>query len=1772
MAGFVKLTSRQIENKLDFIKDYTHSENPATGAKLDSNANVTTKNLTSMSCELNKDVNIQVNRKILYNKISKLFDVDTADEYIRQLEDHEIYTHDETSLMPYTYGAREVVCVEIDGKKKLVSFERLYDLADCEEVVLDEEKGVFGKYPTNMEIYDRNGKTKITRLVKKVRHRDLVRVKTAFNHDIIVTDNHPMIVSDNISDTVSASESKDKVQLRVKPNITFGDLTEVSTEEVIKSCGLSILSSTEDCIIYQEDFNCKVGVAPKTIKLDRDLGYCVGFFIGDGNFEESQKAINFTQKTKDVLLRMTNTLGAKFYAPSTIRLGDKYTSRCCDSLVYSFFKNWLHIGHLAQNKTIPENIFEINREFAIGVIEGLIDSDGTISKDTGMCSIRISSRAAVCQVSFVLDALGIPSSFIVQACPFSQNKVVQQKYMLFGVSFRDNNKIFDCEKSSRFAVKESSLMSKLDGWLTVTNVDKIDNDKFLEQNEYIYDITTESNTFVCNGLWVHNCVAISMYPFLTSGMKPLGGESLAPKHLQSFCGSFVNLIYAIACQFAGACLHGSQKIVVTEHGTTRILPIKELVSRFNLDRSFESDGSEWEYADVSGFGLFVAEDGKNVPINKVYRRKYNGDIYNITTKTGLSIKCSKDHKFKHLYRARTFETKAENLQVGDTLFVDKDYSYLVDKNSTDYVTGQVIGILCGDGSIGDKNVKVAVNPNQTFIMDFLDEALERIGMKNKGTRTFDDRGNGCWSYYIGSTNVSNQIKDMLLPGKTGTYDKNVDLKDKSLDWCLGFLDGLLVTDGSYSKAHHISITMTNKGLIENVEYVLGLLNKNKSVTSFKPKRENSHELYKIGVPLSVLKYLSLTLKKPTFCSIANWESRESHIAPQDELYYIGPNASKTVKSNVVATNKKHRREDFVKCDVIASIETERNDDEYVYELETETHWYNAGGFITHNCATVEFITYFDYFARKDFGDNYLKTNKREITDCFQQVIYCLNQPAGARNYQSTFWNISLFDKNYFDSLFGNFYFPDFTQPSWKSVQKLQNFFMQWFNEERSRALLTFPVVTAAMLVDSEKPVDEQFARDRAKDLSEGNSFFVYESNSVDSLSSCCFSGDTKFLWKSSVAGVKCTTFKDFFEMKYSGNKDNFKVFHNGSWVDAKVIKLPNRKMFRVVTENNKELVMTDNHINVTLTGEKQTSELTINDYLMFNTETLHAIPELDEHLTYEQGFVVGAFLGDGSFGKEIKGSVYEMNFSQNAEKYPLLAKMLDKCAEQMGIENRHKLSAVYNNVYPVRMYSKELVAFIQRWTCWCRGTYAHNKKLNLNVLTQSEEFRRGILDGWYNTDGGNSNRCYTTSKELAECMEILITSLGMQSIINVSDRTNEPCVIRETEYTRNYPLYCVRWYQKANHRSNKSVKKSWVRKNNSLYFRIKSIEEVPYDGDVYCVECANAEEPYFTLPCGVITHNCRLRNELADNDFSYSLGAGGVKSGSINVITINMNRLIQNVSHSLMSEKEIDKETMLKEHREELNERIKEEVKNQVEKIQKYQVSYRSVMESYKAHKMLPVYDAGFIDLDKQFLTTGVNGLVEACEYLGFEISDNKEYKDFVSGVLKVIYDTDKAGKAKYGYKFNTEFTPCENLGVKNAKWDKKVGLEVPRDCYNSYFYKVEDESLNEIDKFRLHGGDMIRYLDGGSALHLNLREYPDAEQYYQMMCIAAREGCNYWTTNIMTTICESCGYIDKHTLEECPKCGSKSVSHATRIIGYLKKISNFGKDRQLEAARRFYH
>lgn len=836
-----------------------------------------------------------------------------------------------------------------------------------------------------------------------------------------------------------------------------------------------------------------------------------------------------------------------------------------------------------------------------------------------------------------------------------------------------------------------------------------------------------------------------------------------------------------------------------------------------------------------------------------------------------------------------------------------------------------------------------------------------------------------------------------------------------------------------------------------------------------------------------------------------------------------------------------------------------------------------------------FFVMFDYFARKEWGDDYyLHTDRpthiryntdgtikeeltidKQIEQYFQEVVYGINQPAAARGFQSAFTNFAYFDKPYFEGIYGAYRFPDGSSPKWESLSYLQKKFMKWFNKERTKTMLTFPVETMSLLYKDNHFIDQDYADFTAEMYSEGHSFFTYISDSPDTLSSCCFKDDQKVLWKSSDLGVQLTTLKELYDMKWDGNKKNLRIYHNGSWIEGKPISLPNRQIYKVVTDNNKELYMTDNHINVTLNGEKRAEELTTHDYLMFNTQGLNAVPENNENLTYEQGFVIGAFLGDGSFGsKSDNGIIYEINFSQNVNKYEKMMDIIDAANKQLGGKNASILRKVYNNVYPVTISSKELASFIIRWTNWERGTYAWNKELNLNCLLQSEDFRKGILDGWYNTDGGNSNRCYTTSPKLAECMEVLITSLGMQSIINISDRTDEPCIIREVEYTRNYPLYCVRWYSNTNQRKNRSNSVIWKKHNNSIFFKIKSIEKIDYDGKVYCIECKNEEEPYFTLPNGVITHNCRLSNKIQENTFSFTNGLTGEQTGSKSVITLNYNRIIQN----FVKEEYNGDRNAWKNNRDEFEEKFKAYLIPILERIYKYHTAYNEILWDLYNANMLPVYTAGFINLNRQYLTLGINGLNEAYMYLGGECRYCDDYIEFckmITGTMKEQNTLHRTKKTMY----NSEFVPAESLGIKNYKWDKKDGYWVPegRNCYTSYFFLPDDPNISILEKMKLHGNEFVGSCDGGSACHLNLNEHLSYQQYKDLLKFAGENGTNYFTFNVKNSECRDCGYISKHTIDKCPICGRDHISYWTRIIGYLRRVEDFNEGRQIEEGQRIY-
>ena len=334
---------------------------------------------------------------------------------------------------------------------------------------------------------------------------------------------------------------------------------------------------------------------------------------------------------------------------------------------------------------------------------------------------------------------------------------------------------------------------------------------------------------------------------------------------------------------------------------------------------------------------------------------------------------------------------------------------------------------------------------------------------------------------------------------------------------------------------------------------------------------------------------------------------------------------------------------------------------------------------------------------------------------------------------------------------------------------------------------------------------------------------------------------------------------------------------------------------------------------------------------------------------------------------------------------------------------------------------------------------------------------------------------------------------------------------------------------------------------------------------------------------------CRLRNSLKDLDnadedhnhttHQYSMGTASVSTGSKSVMSMNLPRLVQDAARSYFDDRDISvedgknvPEQGLTYDKEELYKYIRDDIREMTSRIHKYQTAFNETIKDFLKAGMLDVYNAGFIDMRKQYLTVGVNGITDAAEFLGIKVGPNEEYREFVNNILETINIENRKDKTR-DCMFNTEFVPAENLAAKNYKWDQKDGYWVSpnRNLYSSYFYNPEDTSLSVLQKMELHGNEYVKYLDGGSALHANLHEHLSKAQYRQLMNVAAANGCNYFTFNVKNTVCNDCGYISKHTLDKCPHCGSTNLDYLTRVIGYLKRISSFAEPRQMEAGKRYY-
>lgn len=333
---------------------------------------------------------------------------------------------------------------------------------------------------------------------------------------------------------------------------------------------------------------------------------------------------------------------------------------------------------------------------------------------------------------------------------------------------------------------------------------------------------------------------------------------------------------------------------------------------------------------------------------------------------------------------------------------------------------------------------------------------------------------------------------------------------------------------------------------------------------------------------------------------------------------------------------------------------------------------------------------------------------------------------------------------------------------------------------------------------------------------------------------------------------------------------------------------------------------------------------------------------------------------------------------------------------------------------------------------------------------------------------------------------------------------------------------------------------------------------------------------------------CRLRNELAENTFNPTSGLTGVMTGSCNVITLNINRIVQDFFIDF-----IPSDDNAQTHEEKVQSRWRKSkewydscpnefyrtfklyLASILDRVYKYHIAFKTMLYETEEKGMFAASEGGYIRMSKLYSTIGINGLNEAAQFLGLTVGNNTEYIQFLQLILGTIKEENTKHSIHDGrrpFLFNSEVVPAEGLGGKNYRWDKEDGYYTPSgiNLYNSYFYNAHDDT-SVLDKFILHGRQTYQYTDGGSAAHINLEDHLSKEQYLKLIDFAIQEGTSYFTFNIPNSKCDDCGYITKHPICECPKCGSKNITQYTRVIGYLRPVTAFGDDRQIEAKKRTY-
>lgn len=306
---------------------------------------------------------------------------------------------------------------------------------------------------------------------------------------------------------------------------------------------------------------------------------------------------------------------------------------------------------------------------------------------------------------------------------------------------------------------------------------------------------------------------------------------------------------------------------------------------------------------------------------------------------------------------------------------------------------------------------------------------------------------------------------------------------------------------------------------------------------------------------------------------------------------------------------------------------------------------------------------------------------------------------------------------------------------------------------------------------------------------------------------------------------------------------------------------------------------------------------------------------------------------------------------------------------------------------------------------------------------------------------------------------------------------------------------------------------------------------------------------------GVLSNCCRLLSDTKKLDaFINSIGGTALSVGSCRVSTINLVRIAY--------ESEFNKKKYLK------------VLKDRVLLDCKALYSMRHILQRNIEKGLLPNYQDGAVELDKQFCTIGGIGMYEVMDLFGFIDTDefgNKLYSDEAVEFATQILDTMNEVKDNFNcdFTFNIEMIPAENCAGVICTADNLLFEQDKYFIYSNQWIPLTEQCTIQ-EKCRL-GKLFDAKCGGGCIAHINIENrFPNEETAWDMLNYVASQGVIYFAFTTKINVCE-----DKHAFigsNNCPQCGKPIADQYSRVVGFYVPVSSYQKIRKKEFNQRRWY